>query len=131
MSSPEEAILLDSVILIDLLNGIEKTQTYVQSVRRRATLSVVTRAEVLVGTTAAENERAARRLLDRFPCIPLTVETADRAARLRRQHGWHLPDAFQAALARHHDLQLATRNTKDFDPDTYEFVHVPYWLPTS
>ena len=28
MSNTEEAILLDSVILIDLLNGIEKAQTY-------------------------------------------------------------------------------------------------------
>lgn len=126
MSSTEAAILLDSVILIDLLNGIEEAQTYVQSVRREAVLSVITRAEVLVGTTAPENERAARRLLDRFPCFPLTVETADRAARLRRQHGWHLPDAFQAAVAQEHDLQLATRNTKDFDPDTYEFIRVPY-----
>lgn len=128
MSNTEEAILLDSVVLIDFLNGIEEAQTYIQSVRRGAALSVVTRAEVLVGTTAPENERAARRLLNRFPCFSLTIGTADRAAHLRQQHGWHLPDAFQAAVAQEHDLQLATRNTKDFDPDTYEFVHVPYRL---
>jgi predicted nucleic acid-binding protein len=128
MSNPEKAVLLDSVILIDLLNGLQEARTYVQSVRRDATVSVITRAEVLVGTENREEERAARLLLDRFPCFPITVETANRTARLRRRHGWHLPDAFQAALAHEHDCRLATRNTKDFDPNAHAFVHVPYRL---
>ena len=87
MSNTEEAVLLDSVILIDLLNGIEKAQTYLQSVRRNAVLSVITRAEVLAGTTNPKNERVARRLLDRFPCFPLTAEPADRAASRRPNRG--------------------------------------------
>jgi len=87
MSNPDQAILLDSVILIDLLNGVEESQTYLQSVRRDAVLSVITRAEVLAGTTNPKNERVARRLLDRFPCFPLTAETADRAASRRPNRG--------------------------------------------
>lgn len=130
MSNTEKAILLDSVILIDLLNEIEEAQTYVQSVRRDAAISVITRAEVLVGADSQENERAARYLLDRFPCVPITVETADHAARLGRRHNWDLPDALQAAVAHEHGLRLATRNTNDFDPEIHAFVHVPYRLST-
>ena len=55
-------------------------------------------------------------------------ETAARAARLRRQYRWKLPDALQAALAQQHGLRLATRNTKDFDPAQHAFVVVPYRL---
>jgi hypothetical protein len=47
---------------------------------------------------------------------------------LRRQHGWKLPDAFQAATAQEHNLKLITRNTKDFTPDVHDFVVVPYRL---
>ena len=39
-----------------------------------------------------------------------------------------LPDAFQAALALHHKIQLTTRNTKDFDRRKHKFVEVPYTL---
>ncbi|MGM0558773.1 MAG: PIN domain-containing protein, partial [Myxococcota bacterium] len=53
---------------------------------------------------------------------------ADLAARLRRDHGWKLPDALQAAVARAHNLVLATRNIRDFPPERYEFVRVPYSL---
>ena len=56
---------------------------------------------------------------------------ADLAAVLRREHGWKLPDAFQAALAQHYGVTLATRNTKDFPPSRYEFVVVPYALETN
>ncbi|MCP4629281.1 MAG: type II toxin-antitoxin system VapC family toxin [bacterium] len=51
---------------------------------------------------------------------------ADLAAKLRREHSWKLPDAFQAAIARHHKIKLITRNSKDFDPHKHEFVEIPY-----
>ena len=51
---------------------------------------------------------------------------ADLAAELRHAHGWRMPDAFQAAVALRHELRLATRITKDFNPDLHPFVVVPY-----
>ena len=108
-------VLLDSVILIDHFNGIEKTTAYVHSVNEEAVLSVVTRAEVLVGFSEEEALRKARPVLDALPLLEITQEDADKAARLRRAYGWKLPDAFQAALALRHGLKLATRNTRDFD----------------
>ena len=67
-------------------------------------------------------------LLDRFPSLPIDQAIADLAARLRRRFRWKLPDAFQAALARHHGLTLVTRNTRDFSPDRFDFVDVPYTI---
>jgi predicted nucleic acid-binding protein len=69
---------------------------------------------------------AAQVLCDLFDCVALDAETADTAARLRRQHRWKLPDAFQAAVAQRRDWLLVTRNEKDFREGRDSFVMVPY-----
>ncbi len=120
-------ILLDSVILIDHFNGVAAATAYLHRVRNMAAISVVTRAEVLTGFTPP-NEALARPVIDTFSVLTLDREAADLAAQLRREHRWKLPDAFQAALAQIHKLQLATRNVKDFPPEKFSFVTVPYGL---
>lgn len=85
------------------------------------------RAEVLAGYDAGA-AAAVRALLDRFALVVIDREVADLAAALRRQCGWRLPDALQAAAARAHGLLLATRNTHDFPPEAHPFVTVPYTL---
>ena len=117
--------LLDSVILIDHLNGRSDATGYLMNVRYSAAVSVVTRTEVLVPYDT-KGAVPIMRLLDAFPTLPIDVAVADRAAALRYQHRWKLPDAFQAAMAHQHDLKLVTRNTKDFPPDQFKFVVVPY-----
>ena len=121
--------LLDTVILIDHLNGLQKATKWLLQVKAsaEAVISVITRAEVLAGGDEARRVEVLS-LLDEWHCLPLTLEVADLAASMRRQYRWKLPDAFQAALARHHGLFLATRNTRDFPPDRHEFVRVPYRL---
>jgi len=120
-------ILLDSVIVIDHLNGIEQATRYLERHADRAAVSVITRAEVLAGAKPRAVAKV-RRLLALFPNLAITAEIADRAAALRRKHRWKLPDAFQAALAKHHRMRLATRDTRDFRPSTHRFVIVPYTL---
>lgn len=120
--------LLDSVILIDRFNGSPEAKSYLADIRGRAAVSVVTRSEILVGFDDALSLRKAKRFLDFFPLLEITKPIVDLAASLRREHGWKLPDAFQAALARQHELKLATRNTKDFPSDLHGFVMVPYTL---
>ena len=124
----DASVLLDSVILIDHFNDIDKATDYLRSVRTDAVLSVVTRAEVLVGFESEKARSRGAALLNHFACLPITVEIADRAAVLRRNRGWKLPDAFQAALAKQHSLSLSTRNIRDFDADQHPFVVVPYTL---
>lgn len=118
-------LLLDSVIVIDHLNGIELATGYLSAHGADCAVSVITRAEVLAGFDEA-SAALARELLDLFPTLPITLDIADQAARLRRSERWKLPDAFQAALAMHHGLALVTRNTRDFRSGAGLEVVVPY-----
>jgi predicted nucleic acid-binding protein len=118
---------VDSVILIDHLNGIETATRFLEKNAERIAVSVITRAEVLSGAQPRTLSKL-KRLLDLFPTLEISSEIADRAAAMRRKHRWKLPDAFQAALAKHHRLRLATRDTQDFNPAMHRFVVVPYVL---
>jgi predicted nucleic acid-binding protein len=117
--------LVDSVILIDHLNDIAPATQFIDRHHLECFLSVITRAEVLVGVPA-EVVSSVKQYLDCFQILPITTQDADLASELRRNHKWKLPDALQAALAKNHQLKLATRNTKDFNPSKHRFVHVPY-----
>ena len=118
-------MLLDSVILIDYLNEVSAAQAFVSETS--VSISVVTLAEVLTGVDPATHY-ATIDFLRTFSIHDIDPAIAERAAGLRRSEPWKLPDAFQAAIALHHGLKLATRNTKDFNPGKYDFVHVPYTL---
>jgi predicted nucleic acid-binding protein len=121
--------LLDSVILIDHFNGRSKATHFISRLDpNRVAISVITRAEILVGFEAGEEQEKVKFLLDQYTLLTIDRRIADRAAELRREFGWKLPDAFQAALALHHRLKFAARNTKDFNPRKHAFVEVPYRL---
>jgi len=122
----EVSVLLDSVVLIDHLNGYSAATDYLRSTQT-ASISVITRAEVLAGLNTNAVDRV-RKLLDHYATLIIDTETADLAADLRRTNRWKLPDAFQAALAQRYSLALATRNTRDFPPGKYPFVVIPYTL---
>ncbi|HUU39008.1 MAG TPA: PIN domain-containing protein [Candidatus Desulfaltia sp.] len=120
--------LLDSIVLIDHLRGIEAATKWLGKLRDgEAVLSVITRAEVLSGGTE-EEAIGALELCDEFECLPLTRDDATFAAALRRKHGWKLPDAFQATVALRAGLKLITRDTRGFDGKKHPFVLIPYKL---
>jgi hypothetical protein len=120
--------LLDTVILVDHLNGIEKATAWLQGLLDgQAVVSVITRAEVLSGVSEGE-EGKIQLLLDSYPCLEIRKNTADKAAELRRREKWKLPDALQASLCLLNELRLVTRNARDFDPEKHEFVVLPYTL---
>lgn len=120
--------LIDSVILIDHLNGIEKATQFILGLDHEATaISVITRAEVLVGIDD-EDTPIVKAFLDQFQTLFIDKDIADEAATLRRRHGWKLPDAFQAAISIKNKIKLTTRNTKDFDPGKHDFVEIPYHI---
>ena len=118
--------LIDTVIIIDHLNGVKKASNWLKKYGSDANISVITRAEVLTG--ASDREKfSIQLLLDNFHCLSITKEISDIAASLRQQYKWKLPDAFQAALAKQNGLKLITRNMKDF-PKEFEFVKIPYQI---
>ena len=118
--------LIDSVILIDHLNGIEKATRFIAKLDPlEAAISVITRAEILTGLDEDQQAEVIS-LLDQYQLLIINKPIADLAANLRRKYGWKLPDAFQAALAQNHKVKLSTRNTKDFNPQKHDFVEIPY-----
>lgn len=117
--------LIDSVIVIDHFNGFEAATSFLAEHSSEAALSVITRAETLAGF----DERSAGLALDLlnlFTTLPVTLDTADTAARLRRSQRWKLPDAIQAAIAIEYGLTVVTRNTRDFQPGGQPKVIIPY-----
>jgi predicted nucleic acid-binding protein len=120
--------LLDSVILIDHFNDITKATEFILGLNpEKTSISVISRAEILVGFDKTNIEKA-KLLLDQYRLLIIDKDIADSAAEVRRLYGWKLPDAFQAALAMHHKIKLSTRNTKDFDPEKHSFAEIPYKL---
>jgi predicted nucleic acid-binding protein len=120
--------LLDSVIVIDHLNGIEKATKYISDIdSEKSAISVITRAEILVGLDVAERD-VVKSLLDQYHTFIIDKSIADIAADLRREFGWKLPDAFQAAISIQNNIKLVTRNSKDFDPIKHAFVEIPYQI---
>ena len=120
--------LLDSVILIDHLYGVPQATEFILALDPETTaISVISYAEIMTGLDE-EGGRKARPLLQSFKMLEIDAVVAEKAAVLRRQHGWKLPDAFQVAIAILHDVKLSTRNTKDFNPQKHSFVEIPYIL---
>ena len=120
--------LLDSVILIDHLNGVTAASKYLSKLKtQEIAISVITRAEILTGIEK-ENKVMVKTLLDQYYLFIIDKKTTDKAAELRQEYNWKLPDAFQAALAIDNNIKLVTRNTKDFKKSLHPFVETPYRL---
>jgi len=118
--------LLDSVILIDHFNSVPQTTQFLLTLDPEKTaISVITYAEILTGLNEEKIQKA-RQLLFSFVMLEIDFAVAEKAAQLRRQYGWKLPDAFQAAIAIKNDIKLCTRNTKDFNPKKHPFIEIPY-----
>ncbi|MCF8263044.1 MAG: PIN domain-containing protein [Melioribacteraceae bacterium] len=117
--------LIDTVILIDHLNGKKKATEWLKK-NKNSFISPITRAELLVGAEESE-KHSIKLLLDSFETLPIDNEVANLAAELRKKHRFKLPDAFQAAIAILNKVELVTRNTKDFSKDL-KFINVPYKL---
>lgn len=106
--------------MIDHLNGHAGAAEFISTHKNNIVLSVVTRAEVLVGYDDDMTATIAS-FLDSFNSLAIDSPVANLAAKFRRSHRVKLPDAFQAALALHHDCVLVTRNTKDFKENVNYF----------
>jgi len=120
--------LIDSVIIIDHLNGIDEASEFLLNLYPEKTaISVITRAEILVGI-GEDQEDLVKSFLNQYQLFEINRKVADLAARMRRTHRWKLPDAFQAAICLLNRIKLTTRNTKDFNPNKHSFVEIPYRL---
>jgi predicted nucleic acid-binding protein len=95
-------------VLIDHLRGARAFAAPAGTV----SYSVVTRAELFAGK--ASQEAVVEQLLAPMRELALDRSIAERAGRLRRDHGVALADALIAATALAHGLDLLTRNRRHF-----------------
>jgi predicted nucleic acid-binding protein len=133
--------LLDSCILIDHFNDVTNATEYIRQYKKDCCISVITKAEVLIGFDNEVNFNNAKRLLTQFPLIELNEAVTNLVIQLRRQQikqkktkqpdekiiQWKLPDTIQAATAIYYNLKLVTTNTKDFDLTQHPFIEIPYF----
>lgn len=119
--------VFDTNILIDYLNGVP--QAALELARfEQAAISPITWMEVMAGATTEAERVAQRQFLAGFERIELSEVVMEQAAALRREQRLRLPDAIILASALSQNLLLVTRNTKDFDPQKWVAVRVPYVL---
>ena len=109
--------VFDTNILIYHLNdalpkkAFEKIQ---QLMANNATISVITRMEILGAPKALNQLDQAQKLMSAFTEQGLTEAIVDRVINLRQQQRIKLPDAIIAATALQLEKPLVTRNTNDF-----------------
>jgi len=101
-------LLVDTDVFVDHLRGA----TPLAPGRHRLHYSVITRAELVAGTSAMA---AVFRLLSPFREVPVDRAVAERVGRVKRETGIPMPDALIAATALEHRLGVATRNVRHFE----------------
>ena len=116
--------VIDTNILVDYLNGLEKARRELDSFEELY-ISLVTWMEILIGAKDAEEESEIREFLRRFRVHPVDEGVAERAVEIRRGEMIRLPDAIIWATSQHLGLLLVTRNTRDF-PARNPGIRVPY-----
>lgn len=111
--------LVDSSVIIDHFRYSPRVTSVLDECSRKGALhlSVLIKAEVLVGTPVAD-EAAVLEFLANFEMHEVDEELALEGARYRRRylrsHGTSLADGIIAATARKYDLVLLSRNKKHF-----------------
>jgi tRNA(fMet)-specific endonuclease VapC len=115
-------ILADTDVLIDYLGGIQpaarQVRGYAESGRLRT--SAVNCFELLSGADQSKRGDDVRRLIASTPVLPLDLESAAYAARIRRELSMRgvsigMGDGLIAGIALANGLQLFTRNRRHFE----------------
>ncbi len=111
MNGTIEQAAFDSCVIIDFLSGSLTARSLFNRVQSKH-LSVVSRAEILVGARTNEDVILLQDALTEFNHWPVTSDIADRAAKYRRDHKLKLPDAFILATADIRGIPLITRDSQ-------------------
>lgn len=112
------SIVFDTSVVIDILRGVPQSLEYLLALQARAACSEITRAEVLRGVQAHEEDHT-ERFLQTFVWVTVDDTISRRAGEFgrrwdRSRPGIGIADFVVAATAQHLGLPLATRNVKHF-----------------
>ena len=126
-----KSIVLDTDILIDYFRRYEKSERFMQELKKEGSIvyfSAITETELISGSECNKSEVKARILdfLSNFTKIPVDNQIAVKAGDFRRIHGMIIPDALIAATSYCMKAVLITRNAKDFEKIKEINVKCPY-----
>lgn len=113
-------LLIDSDVLIELTRNHQKALDVLTEYQRhyRLCVSSITRYELLIGSRNKQELRDLLQLLDTFETLPLNEAIAYCAERLllayNLSHNLQLADSLIASTALIHQIELLSRNKKDF-----------------
>ena len=116
--------VFDTNILIDYFNGVHAAKNELENYTTHV-ISVITWMELLVGANNADEILTIKSFLTGFEVLDITQPIREKAVAIRRETRLRLPDAVILATAKHLEVALVTRNTKDF-PQTSIDIRVPY-----
>lgn len=123
-------MIVDTNIIIDLLNGKKEAFKFLDSnLRNNLLLSVVSVSEIYAGIRGEKEVQLLEDLLTIFELIPVNKSIAVEAGflinKFRASHGIEIPDALIAATANYLKMPVASLNKKHFSVLTNDLV-VPY-----
>ncbi len=115
----EAVVLCDTNILIDYFKGESETASQLEYVgRSRLAISIITASELVYGALNKQELQQLTKRLAALTILPINREISFRHLELMKtyslSHNLTLPDALIAATTLHHNMQLFTRNLKDF-----------------
>jgi predicted nucleic acid-binding protein len=119
-SSSVRAGLIDTDILIDVLQGIPDAAVFITGLQEagEVCISIVSKMELIPGCRNQEELRQLQAFLQDFTLLPITPSIAEVACQwletFALSHGLRMPDALIAATAAEHHLTLYTRNIRHF-----------------
>jgi predicted nucleic acid-binding protein len=114
------AALIDTDVLIDAAASVEAAVVTLGRVEEGTSLSVstITQMELLVGCRNKSELQKTERFLQRFRIVRVDAAISDIAVdllrRYRLSHGLLIPDALIAATALALEMDLLTKNQRDF-----------------
>lgn len=121
----EDDALLDTNILIDMVNGIQQARVALLPYRAFS-ISRIAWIELMTGLQPGQVSTV-QQLMRSVSIIDVSEAIAARTVQLRQTTKLKLADAIIYATALEHGLTLLTRNTRDFRPEMLQ-IHVPYRL---
>lgn len=115
----EKMILVDSNIIFDYYNGIEKAKNQLTPIGfKNLCISSITYQEAIFGALNKNDLSKWLKHLDNYSLLKVNSEITDTAIQLMKKyvlsHRLTLPDSLIAATAIHYSIKLFTYNLDDF-----------------
>lgn len=113
-------VIIDTDILIDLSRKNDKATGYLNDleINHQLAISVMTQMELLVGCRNKQESVLLGKFLKHFQIINLSeaisMIAVDLLSQYRLSHGLLIPDALIASTALYLNINLATKNQRDY-----------------